>query len=185
MYHYALIIPLPDQIRTRLASFCYGLPQVHWVENENFHLTLRFFGPLSDMHLAEIQERLKLLFYTPFSIVLQGFGYHHVKKDRGSIWIGIVDQSKLLILKKEINSQLRGLSLPTAESSVPHITLGHCDRINPHKLGDYLTANNVYQSEPIEIRNCSLIRIQHTPKRVIYQIVEDYPASQPTTGIDY
>lgn len=184
MQPHFLAIPLPPHIRSKLASFCYGLPKVHWIEEENFHLTLRYFGPLNDTHLAQIQERLKSLFFPPFSLILQGAGHFHSKGNRGVIWIGVENNNQLLSLKKEINNQLRGLILPSDERFHPHISLGYYERLNPEKLGDYLSALAVYQSEPIEITDCVLLRSQQTPKRVIYEVVDYYSASLLATGED-
>ena len=68
MHSHFLALPLPPSIRSRLASFCYGVPHVQWVEEENFHLTLRHFGPLSDQNAALIEERLETLFFVKFSL---------------------------------------------------------------------------------------------------------------------
>lgn len=184
MHPHFLSIPLPERIRSRLISFCYGLPNVHWVEEDNFHLILRYFGPLNDTSLAKIQESLNALFFSPFSFVLKGAGHFHSKNNRGIIWIGVIENSQLFSLKKEIDSLLRGLVLPPDDRFHPHITLGYYDRLNPQKLGDYLSALTDYQSEPIEVTNCLLMRSLQTPKRVIYQTVESYSASSHATGED-
>jgi 2'-5' RNA ligase len=156
----------------------------HWIEEENFHLTVRYFGPLSDALLSEIQERLKFIFFSPFLLILQGIGHFHSKGNRGTIWVGVANNPELSSLKKEINRHLRGCTLPLDENFHPHITLGYYERLNPQKLGDYLTSLTDYHSEPIEVTSCLLIRTQQTPKRVIYQIMEHYSASLPATGED-
>ncbi len=185
MYPHFLTIPLPSIVQSRLATFCYGLPQVRWVEEDNFHLTLRYFGPLADHTVAGIQERLKNLFFPPFSLVLQGINHSHTKSNRGTIWVGITDNSNLIALKKEMNRHLRDLHLPPEERSFhPHIILGFYERLNPKRLGEYLTMYADYQSLPIEVTRCLLIRSLQTPKRVIYEVVEEYAATQLPTGED-
>jgi RNA 2',3'-cyclic 3'-phosphodiesterase len=182
--HYFLSIPLPKSIRTRLASLCYGLPEVQWVEEENFHLTLRYFGLLSSSALEDIREGLKSVFFSPFSIVLQSIGHFHSRGKQGVIWVGIMDNPSLFSLKKEINQQLRNFKLLPEERFQPHITLGRYKNINPQKLGDYFIARADFQSEPIEVINCLLMLSQSTPKRMIYQTIESYPAMLPSTGQD-
>ncbi len=184
MQSYFLAVPLPQHIRSRVTGFCYGLPNVHWVEEENLHITLRFLGPLNDSALADIHERLNSIFFSPFSLILQGAGHFHSKSNRGVIWIGVAENPHLFSLKKEINNQLRSLILPSEESFQPHLTLGYYERLNPQRLGDYLMALTDYQSEPIEIDHCILMRSQQTPKRMIYEILESYEASPHATGED-
>jgi 2'-5' RNA ligase len=184
MQPHFLGIYFPEHIRSRLASFCYGLPQVHWVDEDNFHLKLRYFGPLPDINLREIQDRLKSLFFPPFTLSLQSVGHFHSKGGRGNIWVGVGENHHLVALKKEIDTLLRGVSLPPDERFHPHVTLGYYERLSPQKLGDYLSALADYQSDPIEVTSCLLVRIQQTPKRAIYQIVEHYSASNPATGED-
>ena len=185
MHPHFLAIPLPEPIRSRLASFCYGLPQVHWVHEENFHLSLRSFGPLSDSVLSGIQERLKHIFFSPFSLVLQGAGHFHSKGNRGSIWIDVAENPELSTLKKEIDQNFRDLILPSEGHRFhPHITLGYYEHLNPQKLGDYLAALADYQSDTIEVNSYLLMRAQQTPNRVIYQTIEHYSASLPATGED-
>lgn len=184
MYPHFIAIPFPKHVQSRLASLCYGLPQVRWVEEENFHLTLRHFGPLSDTCLANIQEHLATLFFSPFSLVLQGVDHFHSKGKRGVIWIGVKESSALHSLKKEINRQLRDLALPPDEHFHSHVTLGYYERLNPQRLGDYLLSLADYQSEPIEVTSCLLMRSQQTPQRVIYQIIDEFLAFPKITGED-
>jgi 2'-5' RNA ligase len=178
-------LPLPGHIRSRLASFCYGLPRVHWIEEENFHLSLRHLGPVSNSNLLEIEERFKLFFFSPISLILQGVGHFHSKGNRGVIWMGALENPQISSLKKEIDGHLKGLTLPAEKHHFqPHITLGYYEHLNPQKLGDYLSTLTDYRSEIIEINSCLLMRKQQTPKRVFYQTIEHYSASLPATGED-
>lgn len=184
MHSYLLVIPLPSSVRLKLTSLCYGLPKVRWIEEENFHLTLRYLGVLSDHSLMDIQNHLKNLFFLQFPLILKGTGHFHSKGQRGSIWLGVADNPQLSSLKKEVNHVLKGIRLPSEEQFHPHITLGHYAHLSPQKLGDYLFNLNDYQSDSIEIKSCQLVRLLQTPRRTIYEIVEEYPASLPATGED-
>lgn len=184
MHPHFLAIPFPTSIRSRLASFCYGLPHVQWTEEENFYLIVRYFGFLSDSNILELHERLASLFFLPFSFMLQGIGHSHSKGNRGVIWVGIKENLSLIALKKEIDYQLKDLCLPGDERVNPSLVLGRYERLSPQKLGDYLSAHADYQSEPIEVTSCLLIRSQQTSKRTFYQIIEHYTASSPATGND-
>jgi RNA 2',3'-cyclic 3'-phosphodiesterase len=184
MHVHFIAVPLPRVVQSRLASLCYGLPQVRWVDEENLHLTLRYLGSLTDAQVSEIQEDLKSLFFHPFTLKLKGLG-HFRSRSHGVIWAGIEEHPGLLALKKEIDAHLRKFTLPPDDRPFhPHITLGRYDRLNIEKLADYLDAHSNYQSDIFEVTHCHLLRTQQTPKRVFYPIVESYAASQLESGDD-
>ncbi|WP_068467380.1 RNA 2',3'-cyclic phosphodiesterase [Candidatus Protochlamydia phocaeensis] len=185
MQSYFLALDFPSTVKSRLASLCYGLPQVHWKEENNFHLILRHLGSLSAAELVEIKDRLAHLFFLPFSLTLQGVGHFHSKSDRGTIWIGIQPNASLMTLKREIDRLLKGLPIqPEKISFQPHIILGYYDRLNPQKLGDYLMAHADYYSVPIEITSCTLFCSRQTSKHTIDETLEHYLASKVETGED-
>lgn len=184
MNPYFLVIPLPPIAQTRLASLCYGLPQVRWTEEDHFHVILRQFGPLADHRIAEIREKLEHLFFHPFPLVLQGMNTSQSKGKRGIIWVGVIESIHLSTLKKEINRQLSGLQFPQEERSELRVSLGYFDRINPERFGDYLSAHAGYQSLPIHATKLLLVRSIQTPKRIIYETIEEYHASPFQQGED-
>lgn len=178
-------LPLPLKIRKELVTFCYGLPLIRWVELENFHLTLRYFGPLPDHIVTQIQERLKFIFFQNFSLVLHRFGCFNTKGNRGAIWIGVEENHHLSALKKEIDYHLQDLKLPKEEHSFyPHVTLGRYEHLNLQKLGDYLSAHSDYRSESFDVNSCLLMTSHQTPKHLYYTIVDQIAASTPATGED-
>ncbi len=185
MHPHFLAIPLPSMIRSRLASFCYGLPQVRWVEEENFHLTLRYFGPLADPAVAAIHECLQNLFFQSFPLILQGMSHFPSKGNGGILWVGVAQNPHLSSLRKAIDRHLRELNLSIeTRFSHPHIILGHYERLNPQRLGDYLTAHADYQSLAMEVTCYLLMRSFQTSKRMIYETLYHYPASLLATGED-
>lgn len=185
MDSYLLAIRLPHVIQARLAAICFGLPQVQWVEEGNFHLTLRHFPHLNSHILRNITEQLTDIFFQSFPIVLQGVGHFHTKGNRGSIWIGIVENLHLVEMRKEIDRLLRTLCLEAEEYSFhPHVTLGYYDQLNPKRLGDFLTTYADFASLPFEISKCSLMRALKTPKHMIYEIVQDFASAEKATGQD-
>ncbi len=181
MNNYFLAIPLPYHIHTQLKEcLCYGLPGIHWTEEGNFHLTLRFFSRLTETVLRSVQDRLKDLFFNSFSMILHGISH-----TRSAILIGINDNEDLKDLRKEVDKQLRDLYLPAIDPHFrPHVTLGTFDRLNHERMLDYLTSHHDFQTLPIEVNQCTLMRSLHTPKHTIYETVCEYAASKIYLGED-
>lgn len=185
MDSYLVAIPLPANLRSRLASLCFGLPQVHWVDEENFHLTLRYLGHLTTHQLEDVQEKLSTLFFHSFTMTLQGIRSHHSKNHQGSIQLGLLSNPALLTLKKEVNACLTGLDLLKEEHPfIPHVTLGYFEKLHSEKWGDYLTTYADFQSLPIEVNDCLLLSSHQTPKRFYYKIIEKYQAALIERGED-
>lgn len=175
---------LPHSIQARLASLCYGLPQVQWLEEGDFHLNLRSLGKLSPNELDEIRTRLKHLFFHPIPMILEGIGHHHQRSNRGVIWAGIKISPELEKLKKEISTLLKDLSLPSEPSSQSRIPLGYYEKLNPDKLNEYLMDRALFQSSLFEIQSCSLLLVRATPKRIVFETLEQYYSSSPINGDD-
>jgi len=175
MFPYFLALPLPSLIRQQLALLCYGLPNVRWVEEENFHLTLRYLGPLTNSEEEKIKSYLTQLFFRPFFIQLQRIGHFHSKKDQGVLWVGIQSSPPLIELKKRIDRALQPLKLPKDDRGFqPHVTLGRYQTLNKNRLEDYLLSHLNYESSLIEINQCILFRSHQTPKHLIYESIETY-----------
>ncbi|WP_039356348.1 hypothetical protein [Candidatus Protochlamydia amoebophila] len=66
MNSYILAINIPSSIQRQLAQICYGIPNVNWLDSNEFYLQLRSFGQLSLEKLEEIQKCLNSLFLIPF-----------------------------------------------------------------------------------------------------------------------
>lgn len=182
LHHIAL--PLPPSIRVQLASLCYGIPHMQWIEEESFYLIIRSLGILSDQIAAQIRERLASLFFLQFSIHLKGIGCHP-KGNRGSLWVGVGDTTELIALRKEIDQHLRDLHLRAEEHSFhPHVTIGRYDHLNGQKLGDYLASHADFESIPFDITSCQLITSHQTPKHHYFEVEQQINASTLATGDD-
>lgn len=185
METYFLSIPLPVSLCARLAALCYGLPHVHWMDQENLMINLRFFGSLTDQECADIQNRLKTLFFVKFPLFLKGIGLSNSKGSRGTIWVGVEPAAQLNALRKEIHQQLKELQLrPEERSFHPHVLLGRYDHLNHLKLSEFLMMHAEYQSEPFTVSCCQLLTSHQTPKRLFYSMEQQINASEHATGED-
>ena len=77
-----------------------GLFEGNFVEKENLHLTLRFFGEKTDKEIEEIKEKLNLLKFDKFEVNLGEVGYFSPKFIR-VLWVSLVSE-KLNDLAREI-----------------------------------------------------------------------------------
>jgi len=126
-----LAIDLPQELKKELfnlsKTFNYEGLKLKWVEEENLHLTLRFFGNISESLVEKIYEKCKEVCkeIEPFELTLGLVSYFPLKGTPRVIWIGIDSASNnLLKLDNLLKKTLKPLKLKEErEEFHPHVTL--------------------------------------------------------------
>lgn len=126
-----LAIDLPKNLKKKLSELSKieipdGL-RLKWVEEENFHITLHFFGNLSEKLAEKILKGCEVAFkdFSPFYLEVSELGHFPEKGNPRVIWMGIKDATQTLVkLNKTLEGLLKKLKLEKrAEEFHPHITL--------------------------------------------------------------
>lgn len=126
-----LAIDLPKDLKKDLYSHVQiPLPEgvkIKWVEEENLHITLKFFGHIKENLISKIQRACEraLETYPPFLVSLANLGTFPEKGTPRVIWLGLEDQDKKIYsLEESLRKALRPLKLnEEKEAFHPHITL--------------------------------------------------------------
>jgi len=126
-----LAIDLPQELKKKIFSLSKTVSseglKLKWVEEENLHLTLRFFGNISENLVEKIYKKCKEACkkVNPFELKLAEVGYFPLKGIPRVIWIGIKESSNnLLILDNLLKKALKPLKLENKKEKFhPHITL--------------------------------------------------------------
>lgn len=124
---------------------------IKWVEENNFHLTLRFLGNTTQNQVEEIQYILEKIVskFQPFQIKLKGVGYFENKKQPRVLFAKINNSRKLQLLATEIKEQIipLGFMKGTKEFS-PHLTLGRIKFIK--RKNDFYSLINKFEETEIQ-----------------------------------
>ena len=116
------VIEKMTRLKNRLADY-----RIKWVNRENLHLTLFFFG---EIPLNQIPELRKLLRSTThnlpsFSFSLTGPGIFKKGKEPKVLWHGIKAPDLLFDIKKEVDRTVASMGyIPDEKTFRPHLTLG-------------------------------------------------------------
>jgi len=124
----AAVQRLVDELARRLDSHAgTGKGRVKWVERENFHVTVRFLGPVSETRLDEIRKLLETPFGTqPFELRFDRVGAF---PDRGAprvVCLGAsagAAQAEMILRQLEDRLEAAGLP-PEGRPLRAHVTLG-------------------------------------------------------------
>ena len=65
-------LPIPDDVAESLARRQQGLPRAKWRPLDTLHLTLRFFGEMTEDKAADLDVELDQIHVEPFDYVLSG-----------------------------------------------------------------------------------------------------------------
>jgi 2'-5' RNA ligase len=127
-----LAIELTESILKRIGEVQRELKSlkadVRWVNPENIHLTLKFFGNIEESRIEAIVKAIEgpARNASPLSIIVRGMGAFPGLKNPRVIWAGLNDEKKVLTsfqnrLEQELEKE--GFQ-PEDRSFHPHLTLG-------------------------------------------------------------
>jgi len=112
-----IAVDLPKEIKTKINHFKHQLKAeltldsprnaIKFVEDENLHITLRFFKDINDQQAAKIKEIIKTLSFEPFNVDCEELGVFPNENYIRVIWIGIKSNNNLEKVWAELNSKLK------------------------------------------------------------------------------
>ena len=128
---------LIESIQQQLAP---DLPNVRWVRSINMHLTLHFFGDISEENLEKVAEIMVSIgsLFAPFSLALTEIGAHPSTDRARVVWIE-VQSTRLGELHHALQKQFHAAGFPIEHRPFrPHITIGRSRRRAGHILSHQL-----------------------------------------------
>ena len=146
--------------------------KVKYVELENLHLTLKFFGDIDEEGLNLLTEAIENVVskFNPFKINIKSCGAFPNKKRIRVIKLGIEDDSVLKDLHKQLDNEFVQLGFDKDKKFSTHLTMG---RVKSAKNKD-LIKECIEEFEDIEIgemevNQISLKKSTLTPSGPIYE----------------
>ncbi|MFW9906967.1 MAG: RNA 2',3'-cyclic phosphodiesterase [Candidatus Thorarchaeota archaeon] len=130
------------------------------VEPDNIHFTMRFFGDTPLARVNQIQDCLKQIKITPFDINIVGVGAFPSKRKPRVIWIGVTDNSQLIVdLKLVVDNLLNEIGYQgEKEKFTPHATIA---RVRAIKDSNQIVRNlEELASEPVGIMTVKSISMK-------------------------
>lgn len=155
---------------------------IRWVRPEGIHLTLKFFGYVSEADIANISQVVKnnIINIKPFTLNIRRAGVFPSINRARVLWLGMDGDIDVLIrLQKEIDTELQkyGFEVENRPFS-PHLTLA---RIKEPKgligLAKIMEKSEEYTAGSFSIGGLNLFKSTLTPKGAIYTKLEYFPFS--------
>jgi 2'-5' RNA ligase len=183
-----LAIDIPKEIKDSMEKIQYRLRNslkegvIRWTKPGSVHLTLKFFGSISERDIEHIIGLLKdsVKGFKPIMLTAEKVGVFPNARQPRVLWLGITGEDKsLMALQKRIEDDLHGIGFPREERPFrPHLTLG---RTKAHRgiegLSAVLDEFKDYKAGTLPAAGLTLYRSDLRPEGPIYTRLGYFPLS--------
>ena len=172
-----IAIDFPDLVIEQLIELCdWSLENATWVNDDQFHLTLRFIGEVDGIEFDDIREELFQIRQSAFPLTLKGIGFFPPRKQPRVLWVGVDKNEALFQLQKKIETRLDRLHVPAEKRKFhPHVTLARLRYLSAERIGSYLSRNNLFKTGPFSVEEFILYSSILTSQRAIHTQEAFYP----------
>jgi 2'-5' RNA ligase len=168
-------LEIPRDAALSLSLLRGGLPGARWVDVENYHLTLRFFGDIEGHVADEIANALDRVHRPSFSLSLSGVGAFGSKKPH-SIYAGVSPSPELHALQGEIDRICHRLGMaPDQRKFTPHVTLARLRNPSPVDVARYLSARGNFSTAAFRVGRFVLMSSRDSVGGGPYVVEEAWP----------
>ncbi len=137
-------IAVSDDVAEELAHRQTGLAGARWRPADALHVTLRFFGEVSQTAAAELDDLLEAIDSPALDLHLQGAGCFGDADHMRAVWAGVAENPALRHLAAKCETAARRAGLKAeARSYRPHVTLAYLKRSDPVKTAAWVADNNL------------------------------------------
>jgi len=167
-----------ERIQDRLRKLIHG--DLRWVRPEGIHLTLKFFGDISEnvvVNISAIAGRAAAA-VRPFELAIGDTGVFPDPSRPRVVWLGMNGEvAQLVTFQQGLERALEEIGFPPAERPFrPHLTLG---RIKSPKgligLAEALEKEKAVTTERFTASGLILFQSDLTPRGAVYTRLAGYP----------
>ncbi|GAA5096781.1 RNA 2',3'-cyclic phosphodiesterase [Bartonella acomydis] len=145
-------LQIPQQTTQQLVSLQNGLPNAQWINPQNFHVTLSFFGEVESATADALMHAFDTIKIAPFMLQMKGFDVFGSEKAPHSLVVCIEPCEILNILYEKMQCIRSHLGLtPDEKQFTPHITIARLLDIKPEDLSPYLSSQGDFSFPPFEV----------------------------------
>jgi RNA 2',3'-cyclic 3'-phosphodiesterase len=163
-------IDLPEFTKHCLINLDPKIRGVRWVDAQQMHLTLGFFGDvLGDVDLA-LREKLSAIEFGVFFLPITGVGTFPSKGPPKVIWIGVGrGHPHLFQVHKRVQEAALAAGIePELRPWHPHITIARCRDVAPQSIRKFLQSNLDLDAGMIRVEAFHLYSSKLTPAGPIH-----------------
>jgi 2'-5' RNA ligase len=163
-------IDLPDSTRELLAALDPHIPGVRWIQTDQMHLTLGFFGDVQEDVELRLREKLSAVEFGAFFLPMNSIGVFSSKDAPKIIWIGVgKGHPHLFQIHKRVQEAALAVGIePELRPWHPHITIARCRDVSAQTLRKFLQSNGEFDAGMIRVDAFYLYSSNLTPAGPIH-----------------
>ncbi|WP_142416191.1 RNA 2',3'-cyclic phosphodiesterase [Bartonella massiliensis] len=164
-------LQIPQQTTQQLISLQNGLPNTRWINPQNFHVTLSFFGEVKNVTENALMHAFDTIKLPPFILQIEGFDIFGSENASPSLVIRIEPCEALHLLHEKMQCIRSHLGLtPDERQFTPHITVARLRNIKPEDLVSYLLFRRNFSFYPFEVDHFVLFSSSSPSSDTVYLV---------------
>lgn len=169
-------IAVPEEIGEGLLTRQHGLEGARWRPLEALHVTLRFFGDVSEPMADDLDAELERIARAPFGLTLDNVGAFGEGLDIHAVWAGVEESEPLRHLAGKCETAARRAGLKAEPRAYrPHVTLAYLRRADPDAVAQWIQANTLLKSPTFAVDRFGLYSSHQTGEGSRYRLEREYP----------
>lgn len=172
----AVIPPAPilDGLEVFVEPRRYADPELRWTLPDNWHLTLAFFGDVSDDRVEPLVEALDGVRGRPFPLVLDGAGAFPDPAAGRVLFRGVNDgATEITALARKVRTAADRVGVPSDNAKHrPHLTLARRRRAG--ELSRWLRIVESFPPARFEVDHFALIESELRPSGARYRVLRSF-----------
>lgn len=134
-------LAIPEEISEELAGLEQPLPGARWIDPDNHHVTLRFFGDVSTRTENDLIDSLANIDNDLFEVRIRGLEASS-SREPTAIWASVEVSDPLTRLQAATERAARAAGLATERRKFrPHVTIARLKRSRDEALARFLQRN--------------------------------------------
>jgi 2'-5' RNA ligase len=155
--------------------------KIKWVEEENIHITLKFFGETPESRIDPICETLEDAAYahSPFELTLQNTGIFGSRYNPRVIWFGMNKNPALEALADDVINRLEQAGFEhDGQRFRAHLTVGRVKYINDKRNFQH-TIDRIKETfiQTVPVEEFALFESKLRPQGPEYSVIERFKLS--------
>jgi len=170
-------ISVPDELKPKISAVqdkFYNF-DIKFVEKENLHFNLKFFGEINDDQVKAIRKVMEDVCkqFKPFEIRIAGVGAFPSRNYIRVVWLGVKDGYQMLAsLAEMLENSLEAMDFHSEERFVPHLTLGRVKSgMNKNGLIVLLNELEAIEVGKMRVESIKLLQSKLSPNGPVYEEV--------------
>lgn len=169
-------IDLPEDRRSRLEALRTDTLSARWTPPEQYHLTLRFIGDVTERQAEAVQQALATVAGTSFEIQSPGLGVFPSRRKPRVLFASIQRADALMKLQQRIDAALLSAGVDRADKPFhPHVTVARLKRARPQTVRHYLRDRQDFTLPPFPVEAYVLYESDLTPEGALHTPLATFP----------